>query len=66
MSCFFKKLDDGQVPKKKIASVNFIHAVLSLLDFMTLGERANRLSRNAGNELSLYAVKSQQSADLTG
>ena len=52
----FKKLDDGQDPNKKIVSVNFSHAVLSLLDILTLEERTDRLSWNASNELPLYAV----------
>jgi hypothetical protein len=30
-SCYFKKLDDGQSPKKKTLSVNFSHAMFSLL-----------------------------------
>jgi len=29
--CFIKKLYSGQHPKKKVVSVNFIHAVFSLL-----------------------------------
>jgi len=64
-SCFFKKLDNGQDRKKKIVSVNFNHAVLSLLNFLTLEERTNMLSWNTSNELSFYAVVSQRSADLT-
>jgi hypothetical protein len=37
MLCFFKKLDDGQSPKKKkIVSVDFGHTLFSLLS--TLGD----------------------------
>ena len=35
--------------------VNFSHAVFSLLDFLTLEDGTDRLSRNVGTELSLYA-----------
>jgi hypothetical protein len=43
MSCF-KKLDDGQKPKKKIMLVNFIHALFFLLDCLTFEDGADRLS----------------------
>jgi hypothetical protein len=39
-----KKIDDGQDAKRKIVSVNFSHAVLYTLDFLTLEERTDRLS----------------------
>jgi hypothetical protein len=40
---FFKKLNDGQVPKKKIVSFKFSHALFYLLDFFTLEGGTNRL-----------------------
>jgi len=45
-----------KVPKKKSVSVNFSCAVFCLLDFMTLKDGTNRLSRNVGKELPLYTV----------
>jgi len=52
--CFLKKLDCGQrffkkirlwtSPKKKIVSVNFTHALFSLLDFLTLEDETDGLS----------------------
>jgi hypothetical protein len=36
---------------KKIVSVNFSHALFSLLDFLTLEDGADRLSRNISKEL---------------
>jgi hypothetical protein len=50
--CFFKKLDDGQAHKRRL-SVNFSHAVFSLLDFLTLEDETDRWSQNVGNELQL-------------
>jgi len=41
--CFFKKLDDAQVPKKTV-SVNFNHAVFFHLDFLALEDGTSRLS----------------------
>jgi len=55
-SCFFKKLDDGQITEKKNLSVNFSHAVFSLLHFLTLEDGTDRMSRNVGKELHLYAA----------
>jgi hypothetical protein len=40
----------------KIVSVNFCHAVLPVLDFLTLEAGNDRLSRNVGMELPLYAA----------
>jgi len=40
-----------KVPKKKIVSVNFGHALLSLLDLLILGDGLNMLSRNVVTEL---------------
>ena len=37
--------------------VNFSRAVFSLLDFLTLEDGTDRLSRNVGTELSLYAAQ---------
>ena len=54
-----KQLDDGQIPKKKKKkrlSVNFIPAVFCLLDFLTFEDGDDRLSRNVGNELSVFAA----------
>jgi len=51
--CFFKKLYDGQsphLPKKKIVSLNFSHAVSSLLEFLTLEDETDRMSQNIGKE----------------
>jgi len=44
MSCSFKKLDDEQSPPKKIVSLNFSHAVFSLLNFLMYDDGADRLS----------------------
>jgi len=46
----------GEVPKKKIASVNFHHALVSLLDFLTLEAGNNRLSQKVCIELPLSAA----------
>jgi hypothetical protein len=56
MSSFFKKLDEGQSPKKENYVSNFSRA-FPLLDFLTLEEGTNRLSQNVWNELSLHAVQ---------
>ena len=45
-----------KVPKKKIVSVKFSHAVLSLLYFLTLEDGTDRLSWNVGKELLLYTA----------
>jgi len=45
-----------RVPKKKIVSVNFNHAILSILNFFTLEVGTDMLSRNIGKELPLYSV----------
>jgi hypothetical protein len=39
MLCVFKKLDDGKLPKKTNVSINFLHALFSLLDFLNLEGR---------------------------
>ena len=41
--------------KKKIVSVNVCCAMSSLLDFLTLEDGADSLSRNFGKELPVYA-----------
>jgi hypothetical protein len=46
--CLLKKLDDRQAPKNRIVSVNFSCALVALLDFLTLEDGTNRLSRNMG------------------
>jgi len=51
-------------PQKKMVSVNFCQDLFSLLDFFTLEDGTNRLSRNVSKELTLYVI-SQKSADLT-
>jgi hypothetical protein len=46
-SCFFKKIGQRTNPplkKKKIVSVNFPHALFSLLDFLTLEAGTVKLS----------------------
>jgi hypothetical protein len=53
--CFFKKLDDAQVPKKTV-SVNLSHAVFLRLDFLTLEVGTSRLFRNVGKELPLISA----------
>jgi len=45
-----------EVPKKKIASVNFSHALFSLLDFLILEYGADKLSQNVSKELPLCAA----------
>jgi hypothetical protein len=45
-----------KVPKKKIASVNFSHALFSLLDILILEYGADRLSQNVSKELPLCAA----------
>jgi len=54
MSCFFKKLDDGQNYREEELSVNFSHAVFSLLLFLTLEDGTDSMSHNVGKELHLY------------
>jgi hypothetical protein len=41
--------------KKKTVSVNLRCAMLSLLDFLTLGDGADRLSQKVGKELPVHA-----------
>ena len=41
---------------KKDCVSNFSHAVLTLLDFLTFEDGADRLSRNVSKELPLYAA----------
>ena len=51
------KLHDGQgSQKKKIVSVNFIHALFSLLDFFTFENGTDMLSCNIGKEFQLYTA----------
>jgi len=45
-----------KVPKKKIASVTFSHALFSLLDFLILEYGADRSSQNVSKEVPLYAA----------
>ena len=54
-----------KVPDKKVVSVNFSHAVSSLLDFLTLEDGTNRVYRNVGSELSLYAVQHPKRAQIS-
>jgi hypothetical protein len=49
-SFIFKKLGNGQSLKKKVLG-NFCHAMVSLLDFLTLEAGAARLSQNVRAEL---------------
>jgi hypothetical protein len=46
-----------KTPKKKMVSVNFCQEFFSLLDFFTLEDGTNRLSRNVSNELPLYSTQ---------
>jgi len=45
-----------KVPENKIEAVKFRCIVLSRLDFLTLEGETDRLFRNVGNELRLYAA----------
>jgi hypothetical protein len=45
-----------EVPEKKIVSVDFCHAVFSLLHFLTLEAGTDRFSLNISAELPLYAA----------
>ena len=54
-SCFFKKIDNGQVPEKKILSVNYSYVLFYLLDFLNLEHGTNRLSQNFSKELPFNA-----------
>jgi len=56
MSCFFKKLDNRQSPKKKTVLFNFSCALFLPLDFLMFEDGTNRLSQNSGMELPLYAA----------
>jgi len=42
--------------KKKTVSVNFPHALFSLLDVLTLAAETDRLSQTVGAELPIYAT----------
>jgi hypothetical protein len=42
--------------KNKIVSVNFSHAMSSLLDFLTLEDESDGVSQNSGKELPHYAM----------
>jgi len=65
MSYVFKKLGDGQGPKKRV-SINFRLVQFSLLDFLTLEAGSDRLSWNIGMELTaLRYVMSQKTLDIT-
>ena len=54
-----------KVPKKKIVSVNFSHALIFLLDFLSFEYGTDRLPRNIGNELPLYAVQNLSRARIS-
>jgi len=43
-------------PKKKTVSVNFLRALFSLLEVLTLAAGTDRLSQTVGAELPLYAT----------
>jgi hypothetical protein len=45
-----------EVPKENMVSVNFPHALFSLLDFLTLEAGTERVSQNISKELPLYAA----------
>jgi len=63
-SCFLKKFDNGQVPEKKILSVNFSHVTFSLLDFLTLEHGTNRLSQKFSKALPLNAAIYLRKAEI--
>ena len=46
----------NKVPKMKILSVNFSHALFSPLDFLTLEAWTDRSTRNVSAELLLCTV----------
>jgi hypothetical protein len=56
MSCFFKKVGDGQSPKKENCVSYFRCALFSLSEFLVLEDGTDRLSQNVGKELSLHTV----------
>jgi hypothetical protein len=45
-----------EAPKKKKVSVNFSCTLFYLLDFLTVEDGTNRLSRTVGKELPPYAA----------
>jgi ssDNA-specific exonuclease RecJ len=45
-----------KILKKKIVTVNFICSVFYLLEFFTLEDGTDRLSKNVGEELPFYAA----------
>jgi hypothetical protein len=51
-----KNLTVDKVPKKKIASVNFSCAVLSVWNFLIPEDGTDRLFQNNGKELPLYTA----------
>jgi hypothetical protein len=51
MPSFINRLDDGQVPNKKIVLVKFSNAVFYLVDFLTFEGGTDRLSPNIDKEL---------------
>jgi hypothetical protein len=53
---FVKNYTKDKVPKKKIVSVNFSHALFSLLDFFTFENGTDMLSRKIGKEFQLYTA----------
>ena len=50
------KIRQCKKAQKKIVSINFSCALLSVLDFSTFEDGADRLCRNIGKELPFYAV----------
>jgi len=55
-----------RVPKMKIVSVKFSHAMFTHLDFLNPEDGTDRLSRNVGNEFANQrCIISRNSADLT-
>jgi hypothetical protein len=45
-----------KIPDQEIVSFNFCHALFSLLDFLDLEARTDRLSHNIGMELPLFVA----------
>jgi hypothetical protein len=47
-------------------SVNFSHALFSLLHFLTVEDGAERLSQNVSKKLPLYAVEYRTRVQISG
>ena len=54
-----------KVPKKKVVLVNFSCALISVLDFQSLEDGTDRLSRNLSKELLLYTAQYVRRAQIS-